>query len=110
MAFTSPTRSVIWSASGAIWNDWGSETLCAWLLPIPGPINYLHPDRCSRTAAKAVRYDHRATAVHRELMHPAAPALVRDWAALAPAWLEVRSDPDLSDSDPAELVLDDGER
>jgi predicted nucleic acid-binding protein len=28
-------------------------------------------------------------AVHRELRHPAAPALVREWAAALPSWVEV---------------------
>ena len=29
-------------------------------------------------------------AVHKELCHPAAPAMVRDWVAGFPAWLEVK--------------------
>jgi predicted nucleic acid-binding protein len=29
--------------------------------------------------------------VHRELSHPAAPSLVRDWAVIPPDWLEVAS-------------------
>lgn len=35
-------------------------------------------------------------AVHRELLHPRAPARVREWAATMPAWAEVRAPKDAS--------------
>jgi predicted nucleic acid-binding protein len=47
-------------------------------------------------------------AVHRELCHPAAPALVREWVAHLPEWVEVRSVEAVDDA--AFLPLGAGER
>ena len=47
-------------------------------------------------------------AVYKELSHPAAPALVREWVALLPAWVEVVSVEALDDA--ALLPLGAGER
>jgi predicted nucleic acid-binding protein len=47
-------------------------------------------------------------AVHKELCHPAAPALVREWAADPPAWVEVAPVEPLEDA--ALLPLGAGER
>jgi predicted nucleic acid-binding protein len=47
-------------------------------------------------------------AVHKELCHPAAPALVREWVASLPVWVEVRSVETLDDA--AFLPLGAGER
>ena len=48
------------------------------------------------------------TAVHDELRHPSAPALVRHWAATPPPWLKVL--PVTPTNDPALQILDPGER
>jgi predicted nucleic acid-binding protein len=47
-------------------------------------------------------------AVSQELCHPAAPALIREWAARLPAWVEVISVEPLDD--PSLLPLGEGER
>jgi predicted nucleic acid-binding protein len=47
-------------------------------------------------------------AVHKELCHPAAPALVREWVASLPVWVGVRSVETLDDA--AFLPLGAGER
>jgi predicted nucleic acid-binding protein len=47
------------------------------------------------------------TAVHSELLHPAAPAAVRGWAAVPPEWLTIVSAP--TSGDPQLGKLDAGE-
>lgn len=49
-------------------------------------------------------------AVRDELADSEAPAAVRAWIAQAPAWLEVRPNPDLRHDDLAMPKLDDGEQ
>jgi predicted nucleic acid-binding protein len=50
-------------------------------------------------------------AVRDELANPEAPAVVRAWIARAPAWLDVRPDPDVDDRDDRTgPKLDRGER
>jgi predicted nucleic acid-binding protein len=53
------------------------------------PLYYLlcidHIDLLPQLFEKVIAPD----AVHQELCHPAAPALVRDWATHLPAWVEV---------------------
>jgi predicted nucleic acid-binding protein len=48
------------------------------------------------------------TTVHAELIQPATPAVVRDWAQSPPAWLTVL--PVQADEDATLQALDDGER
>jgi predicted nucleic acid-binding protein len=47
-------------------------------------------------------------AVHKELRHPAAPVMIRDWATDLPAWVEVT--PEAVLDDPALAPLGAGER
>jgi hypothetical protein len=49
-------------------------------------------------------------AVRNELAHPHTPALVREWIAQPPDWLEVRLKPDHDTSDRMMAALDHGER
>lgn len=75
-----------------------------------GPLNYLVqidaidllPKLFDRVIVPAIVRD--------ELTHPRAPAAVRAWAVSSPAWLEIRSNPDLARSLTAPRMLDDGER
>lgn len=49
-------------------------------------------------------------AVRDELTHADVPAPVRTWIADAPAWLEIRPDPDWNINNAAATALDEGER
>jgi predicted nucleic acid-binding protein len=49
-------------------------------------------------------------AVCDELAHPRAPAVVRDWAARVPPWLEIRPNPARSSDTAVPSSLDEGER
>jgi predicted nucleic acid-binding protein len=49
-------------------------------------------------------------AVYRELAHVRAPMEVRAWSANVPDWVEIRSDPEYTSKDAAEIALDEGER
>jgi predicted nucleic acid-binding protein len=49
-------------------------------------------------------------AVRDEFVHADAPVVVRAWIAQAPAWLEIRPNPNQDTNDPEETALDEGER
>ena len=61
-----------------------------------GPVNYLilcgHVDLIQKLYGSLIL----PTAVHRELLHPKAPLLVRQWAGSLPGWAEVRAPQDAS--------------
>jgi predicted nucleic acid-binding protein len=75
-----------------------------------GPINYLllvdAIDLLPRLFTKIFLPE----AVYRELAHVRAPLEVRAWTANVPDWVEIRSDPEYTSKDPAEIALDEGER
>jgi predicted nucleic acid-binding protein len=75
-----------------------------------GPLNYLVLIGASDLLAKLFETVLVPQAVCDELRHPAAPAAVRAWAALPPAWLDVRPSPVTANDDPAWRILDAGER
>lgn len=76
-----------------------------------GPINYLiqigHIGLLSRLARQVVL----PRSVVTELQHPAAPDLVRAWAAAPPEWVEIHTakelveEPDISDTDREAIAL-----
>jgi predicted nucleic acid-binding protein len=74
-----------------------------------GPLNYLVLIGASDILAKLFEKVLTPQTVYDELRHPAAPAIVRSWAAHPPAWLEVRPVAAVID-DPAWRALDAGER
>jgi predicted nucleic acid-binding protein len=75
-----------------------------------GPLNYLLLIDAIDLLPKLFEKVFVPNSVHRELIHSAAPEVVRVWAAQAPRWLEIRPDPELGSNDPAYIALDDGER
>jgi predicted nucleic acid-binding protein len=74
-----------------------------------GPLNYLVLIGTSDILFKLFEKVLVPQAVCDELRHPAAPPIVRAWAARPPAWLDVRPSP-AADDDPAWRTLDAGER
>jgi predicted nucleic acid-binding protein len=74
-----------------------------------GPLNYLV--LTGDIALLATLFDRVLIpqAVRDELAHPDAPALVREWIAHPPAWLEVRPNPDRDSGGRMMAALDDGE-
>jgi predicted nucleic acid-binding protein len=78
-----------------------------------GPLNYLVLTGDIELLPKLFDRVLTPQAVHNELANPEAPAMVRAWIAQAPAWLEVRPNPDIRRENLAGLAtpkLDDGER
>jgi predicted nucleic acid-binding protein len=75
-----------------------------------GPINYLVLIEAIDLLPKLFEIILIPKAVHDELAHLDAPATVRAWIAQAPAWLEVRPNPDSNIDDAAAAALDEGER
>src|SRR5216683_809144 len=75
-----------------------------------GPLNYLVLIGASDLPPRLFETVLVPQAVCDELRHPVAPAAVRAWVALRPAWLDVRPSPAASIDDPAWRMLDAGER
>jgi predicted nucleic acid-binding protein len=75
-----------------------------------GPLNYLVLIETIDVLPRLFEQILVPTAVYDELAHADAPPLVRAFVAHKPAWLEVRSNPDLSGSETIGSILDEGER
>jgi predicted nucleic acid-binding protein len=75
-----------------------------------GPINYLILIDAIGVLPKLFERIFIPVAVHKELIDSEAPEEVRAWILQAPAWLEVRANPELENGSPDERILDEGER
>lgn len=75
-----------------------------------GPLNYLILIEAIDVLPKLFEKIFVPAAVQDELAHPDAPAAVRAWIARVPAWLDVRSNPDLHTENAIGMALDEGER
>jgi predicted nucleic acid-binding protein len=75
-----------------------------------GPLNYLVQIQAIEVLPKLFDQIIVPATVYEELAHADAPAPVRAFIALKPAWLEVRPNPDRSADDAADSTLDEGER
>ena len=75
-----------------------------------GPLNYLVLIETIDVLPRLFEQILVPTAVYDELAHADAPPPVRAFVAHKPAWLEVRSNPDLSGSETIGSILDEGER
>lgn len=75
-----------------------------------GPINYLVLVDAIGVLPKLFERIFVPAAVHAELIDSEAPREVRAWIGQAPAWLEVRPNPESDNGSPDERTLDDGER
>jgi predicted nucleic acid-binding protein len=75
-----------------------------------GPINYLIPIDAIGVLPKLFERIFVPVAVHAELIDAEAPEAVRAWIGQAPAWLEVRPNPEFNSGSVDERSLDEGER
>jgi len=75
-----------------------------------GPINYLVLIDAIGVLPKLFERIFAPVAVHAELIDTEAPEKVRAWIGQAPAWLEVRPNPESNNGSLDERTLDEGER